>query len=233
MEMGVELIQIIEDDPDHARLLELALRKARYRTNVAHDGEVGLQDIKRLSPSLILLDVMLPGMDGHEICRLLREDHKTQATPVIMVTALGSEDHRVTGLELGADDYITKPFSLQEVVARVRAVLRRGRVLAQPVKIPLEGDLVLKDCCFVVSFRGKSLSLSGHERQILGQLARSVGQVVTQEELVALLWGEDGLVHEHELARQVQTLKQKIENQYAGLIETLPGVGYRLTSYHH
>lgn len=230
MEMGVELIQIIEDDPDHARLLELALRKASYRTNVAHDGEVGLQDIKRLNPSLILLDVMLPGMDGHDLCRLLREDDKTQATPIIMVTALGSEDHRVTGLELGADDYITKPFSLQEVVARVRAVLRRGRVLAQPVKIPLEGDLVLEDCCFVVSFRGKTLTLSGPERQILARLARSVGRVVTQEELITLLWGEDGLIHEHELARSVQTLKQKIENQYAGLIETLPGVGYRLSS---
>lgn len=231
--MGVELIQIIEDDPDHARLLELALRKARYRTNVARDGEVGLQDVKRLNPSLILLDVMLPGMDGHDLCRLLREDDKTQATPIIMVTALGSEDHRVTGLELGADDYITKPFSLQEVVARVRAVLRRGRVLAQPVKIPLEDDLVLEDCCFVVSFRGKSLTLSGHERQILGRLAHSVGRVVTQEELITLLWGQDGLIHEHELARYVQTLKLKIENQYAGLIETLPGVGYRLTSHPH
>lgn len=231
--MGVELIQIIEDDPDHARLLDLALRKAHYRTNVAHDGEGGLQDIRRLKPALILLDIMLPGMDGHEVCRRLREDMQTQAIPIIMLTALGSEDHRVAGLELGADDYITKPFSLQEVVVRVRAVLRRGRVLAQPVKIPLEGGLVLEDCCFVVSFCGKSLALSGPERKILGQLARSAGQVVTQEELVAILWGEDGLIHEHELARHVQVLKQKLESQYAGLIEKLPGVGYRLTFHRH
>lgn len=229
----MEIIQIIEDEPAHASLLDHALRTARYRTNVALDGEIGLLDIKRLHPALVLLDVMLPGVDGFEICRRLREDLHTQTIPIILLTALGSEEHRVAGLELGADDYITKPFSLQEVVARVRAVLRRGRLLSRPVTIPLEGALVLEDCGFVVSCCGKSLTLSGPERQILGHLARSVGHVVTREELVALLWGEDGLMHEHELARHVQMLKEKIETQHAGLIDIFPGVGYRLTSHRH
>lgn len=99
--MTLAIIQIIEDDPDHASLLDHALRKARYRTNVAHDGQAGLSDVKRLQPALVLLDVMLPGMDGHTLCRLLREDPHTQSIPIIMISALASEDHRLAGLELG------------------------------------------------------------------------------------------------------------------------------------
>ena len=229
----VELIQIIEDDPEHAALLDHALRKARYRTNVAHDGEVGLQDVRRLNPALILLDIMLPGIDGHKVCRRLREDIQTQAIPIIMLTALGSEDHRVAGLELGADDYIAKPFSPREVISRVNAVLRRARPQTGVKDLFYQGDLIVEDTCLVVTFRGTRLTLSGPEWEILRRLAESLGQVVAQEELITLLWGQDGLIHEHELARHVQALKQKLENQYAGLIGTVPGVGYRLTSHRH
>lgn len=226
------IIQIIEDDPDHASLLDHTLRKARYRTNVAHDGQIGLNDVKRLQPDLVLLDVMLPGMDGHEVCRRLREDHQTQSIPIIMISALASEDHRVTGLELGADDYITKPFSPSEVVSRVRAVLRRTQSRAILKVAHRDGDLVLEENQFVVSFRGRRVMLSAPEWWILWLLARQAGQVVTREELIALLWGEDGLIHEHVLERHVEAIRQKIEDDPAhpAVILTVPGVGYQLTA---
>jgi len=150
-----------------------------------------------------------------------------------MLTALGSEDDRVAGLELGADDYIAKPFSPREVITRVKAVLRRARPQTGMKDMFYQGDLIVEDTCLIVTFRGTRLTLSGPEWEILRRLAESLGQVVAQEELITLLWGQDGLVHEHELARYVQALKQKLENQYAGLIGTVPGVGYRLTSHRH
>ena len=228
--MAMEIIQIIEDEPDHARLLDHALRQARYRTNVAHDGQMGLSDVMRLKPALILLDVMLPGMDGHEVCRQVRADPQTRAIPIVMITALASEDHRVAGLELGADDYITKPFSPREVVSRVRAVLRRGRLPANSKEVYLDGELTLEDSCFAVSVRGKRLQLSGPEWWLLRRLAEQAGKVVTREELILLLWGEDELIHQHELDRTIQTLKQKLEEEagLAGPIVTVPGIGYLL-----
>jgi len=226
----MDIIQIIEDDPDHASLLDRALREARYRTNVAHDGQIGLSDVKRLNPALVLLDVMLPGMDGHEVCRRLREDPQTQNIPIMMITALTSEDHRVTGLELGADDYITKPFSPREVISRVRAVLRRGRLPAASSEVYFDGDLELEGSGFIVSVRGKRVLLSGPEWWLLRRLAEQAGRVVTQEELILLLWGEDELIHQHELARSVQTLKRKLEGEagLVGTIITVPGIGYLL-----
>ena len=126
--MSVEIIQIIEDDPTHAALLDHALRKARYRTNITHEGLRGLDETKRLKPSLVLIDVMLPGLDGHELCRRLRHDPQTRMIPIMIVTALGSQDDRIRAYELGVDDYVTKPFSTREVVLRVKAVLRRGQL---------------------------------------------------------------------------------------------------------
>ena len=120
-------MQIIEDEPLHAQLLDHSLRQARYRTNVAVDGVTGLADVKRLSPAVILLDLMLPGINGHEVCRDIRSTPGIQQTPIIMITALGSEEDRVGGIEMGADDYITKPFSPREVVSRVGSLLRRSR----------------------------------------------------------------------------------------------------------
>ena len=125
--MSLEIVQIIEDEPLHARLLDHSLRQARYRTNVAVDGVTGLADVKRLSPAVILLDLMLPGISGHEVCRDIRSTPGIQQTPIIMITALGSEEDRVGGIEMGADDYITKPFSPREVVSRVGSLLRRSR----------------------------------------------------------------------------------------------------------
>lgn len=227
----MEIIQIIEDDPAQAGLLDFALRKARFRTNVAHDGKNGLRDVLRLAPSLVLLDVMLPEMDGHEVCRRLRSDPATQATPIIMISALGSEDQRLVGLELGVDDYIPKPFSPREVVARVRAVLRRGCVQEQR-RVYLDGALMLEESRFVVIYRGKRIHLSNPEWRMLCFLAERAERLVAKEELQSFLWGEDGLIHERELERVMRELKQKLESgqESSRAIHIIPNIGYRLTS---
>ncbi len=226
--MGI--IQIIDDEPDHARLLDLALRRARYRTNTAHDGRIGLADVQRLRPALVLLDVMLPWLDGHELCRRLKADPQTCAVPVIMMSALGTEDHRLKGFELGVDDYVTKPFSSKEVVARVQAVLRRTRPPAVRPETYLDGMVRLEAGRFTVSLQGARLELDDAEWRIIRRLARQDRLIVEREELTAAVWGEQDPVYDHELERLVLALNRKL----AGLpsagwtVLALPGVGYKL-----
>lgn len=226
--MSLEIIEIIEDDREHAGLLDRALRKARYRTNVSHDGLTGLNDINRLKPALVLLDVMLSGIDGYEVCRRLRNDPATRHLPIILVTALTSEEHRVAGLEYGADDYIPKPFSPREVVSRVQAVLRRAGPLPCQNEGYLDGQLVLIEHYHLVEWRKKRLDLSRAEWTVLRRLARDPGQVATREELVNAVWGNDGLVHDHELDRLIGVLKWKVNEQDTQHLVTIPGVGYLL-----
>lgn len=225
--MTLEIVQIIEDDVDQASLLDRALRKARYRTNLAYDGATGLEQARRLQPALVLLDVMLPGLDGHEVCRQLRQDPRTQAIPIIMVTALASEDHRVAGLEMGADDYVTKPFSSREVVSRVRAVLRRTHLRALLKREHTGAELVLEDSTFMVTFKGTRLELSPPEWWIFRRLVKQVGAMVTWEELMTLLWGECNPMHEHQLDRYIQGLRRKIEGHPVspGAIVAARGLG--------
>ena len=123
--MAFELIQIIEDEPEHAHLIDHALRYALYQTNIAYDGATGLGEVKRLGPALVVLDVMLPEFNGYEVCRLLRKTPETSRIPILMISALGLQTHRTAALALGADEYLTKPFSLRELVRRVRVLLER------------------------------------------------------------------------------------------------------------
>jgi len=145
--MTLNIVQIIEDEPLHAQLLDHSLRQARYRTNVAHDGVTGLADVMRLTPSLILLDLMLPGMNGQEVCRRIRSEPATKHIPIMMISALGSDEDRISGIRMGADDYVAKPFSPREVVSRAQALLRRSQ--AQWATAPcLSGSPVtIKDHC--------------------------------------------------------------------------------------
>lgn len=226
--MSLEIIQIIEDDRTQARLIDQALRQASFRTNVAHDGPAGMQDIWRNKPALVLLDVMLPGMDGMEVCRRLRKDPQTKHVPIIMITAMGSEEQRIAGLDEGADDYIAKPFSAKELAARVKAVLRRSQRNLQ--ELDEEEDLVLEGQLFVVTFRGRRLTLSDLEWRALRRLATSRGKVVPREELRTLLWGNDELIHERDLNGCMESLKQKLDGPPSvGTILSLSGGGYQLT----
>lgn len=229
--MPLELVQIIDDEPDHAALLDQALQKVGYRTNVAHDGLEGLEAIRRLHPALALVDVMLPGADGYEICRQLRADPLTRHLPIIMITALGSEEHRVAGLTLGVDDYVTKPFSPREVVLRVGAILERRRPSDSCGESYIGGQLVHEQSLHHVSCCGRTVSLSHPEWRALRCLAKHVGNVVTREELIGQLWGHDGLNHERALANIIRTLADKLAGAgfHPDPIQLSPGVGYLLS----
>jgi DNA-binding response OmpR family regulator len=228
--MALEIVQIIEDEPAHAALLDDALRKARYRTHVTYDGRSGIDDAKRLQPALILLDMMLPGLEGHEVCRRLRDDPHTWTIPIIAVAALGSEEHRLTAFESGVDDYVTKPFSPREVVSRVKVVLGRCRSKPAEQESYLDGQLRLEGGFSIVSFRGRRLQLTDVEWSVLRRLAHKAGEVVTREELISRLWGEDGLIHEHELHRLIRSLDRCLSGTTRdwGAIIAVPGGGYVL-----
>lgn len=228
--MSLEIIQIIEDDQLQASLIDREVRKAGYRTNVAYDGKTGLADVHRLQPSLVLLDVMLPELDGHDVCRRLRADHQTQSIPIIMMSALGTEEHKTIGLELGADDYVVKPFGLAELISRIRAVLRRSVSHANVPADRQDGDLRLETDQYVALFRGQRVTLTGIEWKILRRLAGSAGLVVMREELVHAIWGQDGLIHDHELERHIKALRQKLgDDPVAPTIIGPTATGYVLT----
>jgi DNA-binding response OmpR family regulator len=227
--MSLEIVQIIENDPAQARLLDQVLRGASFRTNVAQDGPSGMQDVWRLKPALVMLDDNLPGMTGHEVCRRLRRDPVTRHIPIIMLSGFVSEDRRVSGLDSGADDYICKPYGANELVARARAVLRRYR---QSMTETMEGqdeELALEHTVFVARYRGKRLMLALREWKALCRLASSPGAVVPREELCSLLWGDDGLFHETELARCLEQLSLKLTEEVSvGSLQIVPGGGVRI-----
>jgi len=226
--MALELIQIIEDELAHATLLSHALAKAGYRTTIAFDGARGFADVQRLDPALILLDVMLPEMDGHEVCRRLKADTRTRHIPIILLSALGSEEDRLTGLRLGASDYIVKPFSPREVVVRVGGVLQRVDHRSEGPELYLDGALRLEQQYVVASLYDTRLDLTDQEWMALRRLCRRPGEVVAREELISLLWDVDGLMHEHELDRLIGGLKSKFNsvpvNGY--WLSPVPGAGY-------
>lgn len=228
--MGLELIQIIEEGHERAQALDKILRKASFRTNVAFDGATGIQDIWRLRPALVLLDHVLPGISGRDVCVRLRTDPQTRAMGIIFVTALASEDHRVAALDLGADDVISEPYSSRELVARVKAVLRRVSIPPPTSDEELGEDLTVEETQYVISFRGTRVVLNQFEWTILLRLAKTAGKVVPREELRSALWGEDDLSRDRELERTIQSLNRKLARD-ADPSETISGIagtGYRL-----
>lgn len=228
--MSLEVIQIIESDHDQARSVDQVLRKASFRTNIAFDGPTGLQDIWKNRPALVILDLMVPGIGGKDLCRRLRDDPQTKSMGIVLVTALTSEDHRIAGLESGADDVLAKPYSPRELVARVRAILRRiAASIPEPLD-ELDEDLTLEATQYAASFRGRQMLLAKPEWQTLLRLAKTAGRVVPREELRSMLWGEDSLTHDHELDGIVMSLNQKISPHTgaAPAIAGVAGTGFRL-----
>ncbi len=219
-------VLIIEDDPDIAESLRYNLEREGLESRVAATGELGLAaalDAKN-PPALIILDLMLPGMSGMELCRRLRREPATRRTPIIMLTARVLEEERVAGLDLGADDYITKPFSVRELMARVRAVLRRvdegtaSRYEDSRLQIDFADMRVVCD--------GESVKLTRKEFALLAMLARSAGRVATRQRLIDDVWGHQYYGDMRTLDVHIRRLRQKL-GACGDSIETVVGVGYR------
>ena len=219
-------VLIVEDEPDIAEGLRYNLEREGLRAVVAETGERGLElALDRTNPpALILLDLMLPGMTGTELCRRLRREPATRRTPIIMLTARGSESERVQGLELGADDYVTKPFSVRELVARVRAVLRRADESTAAVYEDARLHIHFDD--MHVSCAGQEVRLTRKEFALLAALARRPGRVATRNQLLDEVWGQQYYGDTRTLDVHIRRLRQKL-GTCSECIETVVGVGYR------
>ncbi|GAB3053810.1 response regulator YycF [Virgibacillus ainsalahensis] len=223
-------ILVVDDEQPIADILQFNLEKEGYQVVVANDGDTAIELAESETPDLILLDIMLPGRDGNEVCREIR---KTQVMPIIMLTAKDSEIDKVLGLELGADDYVTKPFSNRELIARVKANLRRQQVPDDTVKQTKDiviGALVIHPDAYVVSRNGAEIELTHREFELLHYLARHIGQVMTREHLLETVWGYDYFGDVRTVDVTVRRLREKIEENPSNpmWIVTRRGVGYYL-----
>ncbi len=226
-----EKILVVEDERDIARMIEYNLKKEGYRTVLVHDGSFAALTAAKEKPALILLDLMLPGLDGLEICRRLKADAKTSAIPIIMLTAKGEESDKVLGLGLGADDYVTKPFSLKELLARVQAVLRRSSVKAAAAEAPEKlkaGALELDAAKVQVRLKGEPLELTSKEFELLKALMACGDRVLKREELLEKAWGMDSSleVETRTVDVHIGTLRKKLGKEGRRII-TVKNYGYR------
>ena len=220
-------IVIIEDEVDIQELIKYTLAKEGYKVTGFISGEDGLNSAKQLKPDLILLDLMLPGIDGLEICRQLKKDSTTEQIPIIMVTAKTEESDIVSGLEIGADDYITKPFSPQVLAARIRSLFRRlkAKEITNKSIIELE-NITINPGKYEVLVNNKALTLTLTEFQILHHLAKKPGWVFTRDQLIDSIRGEDTIITDRSIDVQIVGLRKKLGNS-GKLIETVRGIGYR------
>lgn len=221
-------ILIIEDDADIALAIKYSMeREGNFVVTVAANGETGLAQTKSQIPDLVLLDLNLPGLDGIEVCRHLRKDESTAGVPIIMLTARAEERDTISGLELGADDYVTKPFSVKELTARVRAVLRRvGSVTAGSTALT-QGSLVLDDARRRVTVDGDEVKLTRKEFDLLADLMRRPGLVRTREQLLERVWEYDHPGATRTVDVHIRQLRKKLGPDVGSHIETVVGIGYR------
>ena len=225
-----ERILVVEDEPDIVEVVSYNLRQAGMAVEAAEDGETALEMAERSQPDLIILDLMLPGMDGLEVCRLLKQRVSVRDIPVLMLTSKAEEVDRIVGLELGADDYVVKPFSPRELVLRVKAILRRAagppgeaeapadRITAGPLTIDAEGHHAFVD--------GQPLELTATEFKLLLTLAQRRGRVQSREELLNVVWGYQYAGYGRTVDTHVRRLREKLGDAHV-LVETVRGVGYR------
>jgi two-component system phosphate regulon response regulator PhoB len=219
-------ILIIEDEKDIVDLVEYHLRQSGFTVIRALDGPSGLEQARKELPSLIILDLMLPGMDGKDICRALKSNPLTQSLPILMLTAKGEEADRVIGFELGADDYVTKPFSPRELVLRVKAILRRKEVPAEGEKMIRIGDLLIDIDRHLVSVKNSPVQLTSTEFKLLVELASNRGRVQTRERLLDKVWGYTYEGYARTVDTHIRRLREKL-GPLEDFIETMRGVGYR------
>ena len=219
-----ELILVVDDEPKIARLARDYLEKNGYRVLTASDGQSALTTARREKPDLVILDLMLPNIDGREVCKILRRESDV---PIIMLTALSEEIDQVTGLEIGADDYITKPFSVRALVARVRALLRRTRGEVKAPSIVRAGGLEIDSEKYAVTFNGIPIKFTPNEFKLLYLLASHAGQTFTREQLLEDLHGTASSM-DRSVDSHIKNLRKKLETASGEpMIETVYGIGYR------
>ena len=227
--MAGEHILVVDDEPRYLQIIRFNLEARKYRVTCAATGEHALALLAQGEPDLVVLDVMLPGLDGFAVCRRIRE---VSTTPIIILTAKGADEEKVRGLGLGADDYVTKPFSAQELVARVDAVLRRARPASPPPSqsVLTVGDLEIDLLARRVTMGGRDVRLSPTEYRVLACLAMSTGAVLTRDELLERVWGPTYSGDYHMLRVTLWRLRQKLEEHASDprYIVTRSGVGYML-----
>ncbi len=220
-------VLIVDDDENIAELISLYLLKECYETKLVYDGESALREFREFKPNIVLLDLMLPGIDGYEVCRRIRQESKT---PIIMLSAKGEVFDKVLGLELGADDYITKPFSAREVIARIKAVLRRFNMQeTEPAQVLRYGNLEININNYDVRIDGERLPLTPKEVEIFQLLASHPGKVFSREKILSLVWGYDYYGDTRAVDTQIKRIRQKISQreEKGWTLKTVYGVGYR------
>ncbi|RLG20428.1 DNA-binding response regulator [Candidatus Micrarchaeota archaeon] len=219
-------VLVIDDEEDILELLRYHLSREGYTVECVSDGEKALESVRRKVPDIILLDLMLPGIGGLELCKLLRRDDRTAQIPIVMLTARSEEADVVAGLEIGADDYITKPFSPRVLVARVKAVLRRRKLESSQAGTLIRGDLAIYPHRYEVQVKGEPVALTVGEFKILHFLARRPGWVFTREQILSAVHGEDYPVAGRSVDVLIASLRRKL-GEAGSMIETVRGVGYR------
>lgn len=224
-------ILIVDDDTNIAELISLYLTKECYETKMVHDGESALRELYTFQPNLILLDLMLPGMDGYQVCREVRT--KSQV-PIIMLSAKGEVFDKVLGLELGADDYIVKPFDTKELVARVKANLRRCQQMtsiempkAVDAKVVEYPDLIINQSNYSVLYQGRTVEMPPKELELLYFLASSPNQVFTREQLLDHIWGYEYIGDTRTVDVHIKRLREKIKDHPRWSLSTVWGIGYK------
>lgn len=219
-------ILVVEDDSDILQLLKYNLEASGFDVVTAKDGYTALTVARQHLPGLIILDLMIPDLDGFEVCKELKRSGETKTIPVIMLTARGDEIDRIVGLELGADDYVVKPFSPRELILRVRAVLRRSIQEATPESLWQKEGIVVDFEAHKVTLEGEEMPLTATEFKLLAELIRSHGKVQTRDHLLDKVWGYQFEGYARTVDTHIRRLRQKL-GPYADLVETVRGVGYR------
>ena len=221
-------VLIVDDEPDLVELVSYNLKKEGFQVTTAPDGGIALEKARKKNFDLIILDLMLPGIQGIELCRILRNDPKTERVPIIMLTAKGDEADRIRGLETGADDYMAKPFSPRELVARVKAVLRRSGEQATAGKAITLGDLIINTETFTVTKRSKPMELSATEFRLLLFLVQRRGRVFSRDQLLDAVWKGETYVEPRTVDVHIRRLRTQIEDDPSApvYVRTRRGIGY-------
>jgi len=222
-----ELVAVIDDEKDITGLVALHLEKSGFKVKQFQDAESLYNYLREKVPDLLILDLMLPDSDGLEICKQLKRDEKYSTIPIIMLTAKAEETDRILGLELGADDYVTKPFSPKELVARVKAVLRRQKHSGETKKIHIGEFLEMDLQKYTVSLEGREIALTTTEFRILQLLASKIGWVHTRDMILQYLWGNEKYVLDRTVDVHIRHLREKL-GAFGTIIKNVRGVGYKL-----